>query len=85
MTRRSGDQPSNVVDLEAFRSKFSTRATQRILDDATFATDVRFAVTKYGKIVSPPPRLHPQHLLAVLSWCHDLAALALDTYLESTG
>lgn len=85
MKRPSGDQPSNVVDLAEFRSKRVSRAVKYLPDNREFITDVRFAVTNYGQIVIPPPRLHPQHLLAVLSWCHDMAALALDQYLESTG
>ncbi len=85
MKRRNGDPRSNVISLAEFRYKRSSRPACPAGDDHEYVTDVRFAVTKSGKISTAPPRLHTHHLLAVLSWCQDVAALALDSYLDSAG
>lgn len=68
-----------VFDLEAYRLGLRTKDKQK---DAEVLTDVRFSITRSGKIVGSPPRIDDLHSLAVLAWCLELAAMTLDKYLR---
>lgn len=84
MKYKNGDRRGNVVDLTTYRAS-RPRHVEPHLDDSELVTDIRFSITRSGRIVAARPRLDTTHLLAVLSWCQDLSALALDSYLDATA
>ncbi|KUZ29633.1 hypothetical protein DIE12_05145 [Burkholderia sp. Bp9015] len=84
MKDRNGDQRDNVIDFATYRIARQQRL--RIdPDESEFVTEIHFSITRGGDIVTSPPRFADNHLLAVLSWCQNLSALVLDSYLDATA
>lgn len=83
MKCKNGDRRAKVVDLAAYRAGRKPRRTS-IPDESDVVTDIRFSITRAGKVIASRPVLDTTHLLAVLSWCQELASLALDSYIEKS-
>lgn len=84
MKDRNGDPQDNVIDFAKYRMARQQRCRAE-QDESKFVTDIHFSITRGGDIVTSPPRLAENHLLAVLSWCQSLSALVLDSYLDATA
>ncbi|AVR22834.1 hypothetical protein A8H40_26480 [Burkholderia multivorans] len=84
MKDKNGDLRDNVIDLATYRVA-RRRRIPADSDESEFVTEIHFSITRGGDIVTSPPRLADNHLLAVLSWCQSLSAFVLDSYVDATA
>jgi len=80
MQLRDEAPPSNVVDLAAYRrSRRSVASKIRKIHSAS-GTTLKLEITADGCVVRHPIEINPAHALAVLAWCAELSARALDIH-----
>jgi hypothetical protein len=68
-----------VFDFEAYRRGRQDKDNEK---GSEVLTDVRFCMTRSGKVLAFSPRIDELHSLTVLAWCLELASKALDKYLH---
>lgn len=81
---RESDEQENILDFMSYRESRSKSAPGGQDDDSDLITDVRFAITRKGKLLASPPVVDHIHLLATALWCLELTLTMVHTYIEES-
>ena len=84
MAPRGEVLPTNVIDLAAYRRGRAVPARNTNRMKQSSGTNLRLEITSDGHVLRHPLEIHPAHALAVVAWCTEITARALDVHTSAT-